>query len=76
MFDKQDENIEGLSSDANEIMAENKYYYKQLFLYDKHIKYKNFKKQYTEMFKGRFPNENENNVGTHYNEREDYMDIP
>ena len=45
-------------------------------LYDKHIKYKNFKKQYTEMFKGRFPNENENNVGTHYNEREDYMDIP
>ena len=38
MFDKQDENIEGLSSDANEIMAENKYYYKQLFLYDKHIK--------------------------------------
>ena len=38
MVDKQDENIEGLSSDANEIMAENKYYYKQLFLYDKHIK--------------------------------------
>ena len=38
MVDKQDENIEGLSSDANEIMAENKYYYKQLFLYDKHLK--------------------------------------
>ena len=38
MIDKQDENIEGLSSDANEIMAENKYYYKKLFLYDKYIK--------------------------------------
>ena len=38
MIDKQEENIEGLSSDANEIMAENKYYNKKLLLYDKYIK--------------------------------------
>ena len=34
---EKDENIENLASQANEIMAENKYYYNKLSLYDKFI---------------------------------------
>ena len=37
MIDKHEENIDNLASEANEIMAENKYYYKKLFLYEKYI---------------------------------------
>lgn len=34
---EKEENIDNLSSQANEIMAENKYYYNKLSLYDKYI---------------------------------------
>ena len=37
MIDKHDDNINNLASEANEIMAENKYYYKKLSLYEKYI---------------------------------------
>ena len=37
MIDKSDDNINNLASEANEIMAENKYYYKKLSLYEKYI---------------------------------------
>ena len=37
MNDKQEENMDNLASEANEIMAENKYYYKKLSLYEKYI---------------------------------------
>ena len=34
---EKEENIDNLSSQANEIMAENKYYYNKLSLYDKYL---------------------------------------
>ena len=37
MIDKGDDNLNNLASEANEIMAENKYYYKKLSLYEKYI---------------------------------------
>ena len=36
-MNEKEENIDNLSSQANEIMAENKYYYNKLSLYDKYI---------------------------------------